>query len=79
MDDDVPRAKLMLETFTDYLRASLGSLRRTDATLGGELDLVGHYLELMVTRMEDRLSYSVVCDPNLRDAALPPFLLQPQG
>ena len=77
MDDDVPRAKLMLETFTDYLRASLGSLRRTDATLGGELDLVGHYLELMVTRMEDRLRYTVVCDPNLRDVALPPFLLQP--
>ena len=77
MDDDVPRAKLMLETFTDYLRASLGSLRRLDATLGAEMDLVGHYLELMKTRMEERMQYKVLCDPNLRNVAMPPFLLQP--
>ncbi|MBC7619552.1 MAG: sensor histidine kinase [Candidatus Saccharibacteria bacterium] len=77
MDDDVPRAKLMLETFTDYLRASLGSLRCLDATLDAELELVTHYLELMKTRMEVRLQYSVVCDPNLRDVVMPPFLLQP--
>jgi signal transduction histidine kinase len=77
MDDDVPRAKLMLETFTDYLRASLGSMRRTEATLGGELDLVSHYLELMKTRMEERLRYTVECDPDVRDVAMPPFLLQP--
>ena len=77
MDDDVPRAKVMLESFTDYLRASLGNLRRLDATLGGELDLVGHYLELMKTRMEDRLQYSVHYDPHLRDVTMPPFLLQP--
>ena len=77
MNDDVPRAKLMLETFTDYLRASLGSMRRAEATLGGELDLVSHYLELMKTRMEERLRYTVECDPEVRDVALPPFLLQP--
>jgi signal transduction histidine kinase len=80
MDDDVPRAKLMLETFTDYLRASLGGLRRLDATLGAELDLVTHYLELMKTRMEDRLHYTVHCEPGLptlRDVHIPPFLLQP--
>ena len=77
MDDDVPRAKLMLETFTDYLRTSLGSLRRQDATLGAELDLVGHYLQLMKIRMEERMQYSLVCDPNLRDVVMPPFLLQP--
>ena len=77
MDEDVPRAKLMLETFTDYLRASLGSLRRLDATLGAELDLVGHYLELMKTRMEERMQYTVICDTNLRDVGMPPFLLQP--
>ena len=77
MDDDVPRAKLMLETFTDYLRASLGSLRRLDASLDAELELVTHYLELMKTRMEERLQYTVVCDPSLRDVVMPPFLLQP--
>jgi signal transduction histidine kinase len=77
MDDDVPRAKLMLETFTDYLRASLGSMRRTEATLGGELDLVSHYLQLMKTRMEERLRYTVECEPDVRDVAMPPFLLQP--
>ncbi len=77
MDEDVGRAKVMLETFTDYLRASLGGLRRLDANLGAELDLLGHYLALMKTRMEDRLQYSVQCDAALREFAMPPFLIQP--
>jgi two-component sensor histidine kinase len=77
IDHDAPKAKQMLESFTDYLRASLAGLRHEQATLGGELDLVQHYLGLLKTRMDDRLQFSIDCDSRLRDRALPPLLLQP--
>lgn len=77
MDTDTPRAKRMLDSFTDYLRASLGSLRRERGTLGDELDLVGAYLDLMQMRMEDRLRWEIQADIALREIPLPPLALQP--
>jgi hypothetical protein len=77
IDHDTPKAKQMLESFTDYLRASLTSLRVEQATLGGELDLVQHYLGLLKTRMENRLHFSICSPEALRDWRLPPLLLQP--
>ena len=50
---DAARAKHMLESFTDYLRASLGSLRQTHHTLGEELDLIDAYLRVVQVRMEE--------------------------
>lgn len=77
IDHDAAKAKRMLETFTDYLRCSLTSLRRERATLGSELDLVQAYLELLKVRMEDRLQFSIVGGSALRDAQLPSLMLQP--
>lgn len=77
IDHDAARARQMLEAFTDYLRSSLGSQRHDATTLGGELDLAQAYLSLLKTRMEDRLRFSLACEPALRDARLPPLLLQP--
>jgi signal transduction histidine kinase len=77
IDHDAPRAKQMLESFTDYLRSSLTSLRHEEASLGNELDLAQAYLGLLQTRMEDRLQFSITGDPALRAAQLPPLLLQP--
>ena len=77
MDEDTPRAKRMLETFNDYLRSSLSSLRRDDATLGSELELLHNYLELMQFRMEDRLRFRFDFDGVDRNARIPPLLLQP--
>jgi signal transduction histidine kinase len=77
IDHDTAKAKQMLESFTDYLRSSLTSLRREDATLGSELDLAQAYLGLLKTRMEDRLQFSIECEPPLRGAKLPPLVLQP--
>ena len=77
MDHDTARARRMLESFTDYLRSSLGALRRSEATLGDELDLVDAYLNLMQMRMEDRLHYEIRADIALREASLPPLALQP--
>ena len=77
MEADPPRARHMLETFVDYLRASLGRLRRTGHTLGHELDTVQAYLQLLQIRMGDRLRYAIDVPAELLDASLPPLLLQP--
>jgi len=77
IDTDAPRAKHTLEALTDYLRASLGSLRGDDSTLGAELDLAGRYLQLMQSRMGERLRFEIAADDALRHAALMPLVLQP--
>ena len=77
MGRDMPRAKLMLETFTDYLRASLVQLRHTDSTLVAELAMVRSYLTLMQIRMEERLRFEIDASDDALAAALPPLLLQP--
>jgi signal transduction histidine kinase len=77
IDADAPRAKHMLEALTDYLRASLSGLRHDDSTLAVELDLAGRYLELMRTRMGERLRFEIDAEDSLRDAVLMPLVLQP--
>jgi len=77
MDVDPPRAKQMLEAFSDYLRAGLTQLRQVDTTLGAELDMSQTYLELLQIRMLDRLSFSIEASPEARAARLPTLLLQP--
>ena len=77
IDADAPRAKHMLEALTDYLRASLGGLRHDDSTLAVELDLARRYLDLMRTRMGERLRFEIVADDALRQARLMPLVLQP--
>ena len=77
VDADAPRAKQMLEALTDYLRASLGGLRHDDSTLAAELDLGRRYLELMRTRMGDRLRFEIDADGALAGARLMPLVLQP--
>jgi signal transduction histidine kinase len=77
IDADAPRAKHMLESLTDYLRASLVSLRHDDSTLAAELDLAGRYLDLMRTRMGERLRFEIDVDDSVRQAAMMPLVLQP--
>ena len=77
IDIEPQRAKLMLESFTDYLRATLTNLRQTQGTLDGELGLAEAYLRLMQLRMEDRLQLRIEAGDDARAAALPPLLLQP--
>jgi hypothetical protein len=77
MESDTPRAKLMLESFVDYLRSSLGGMRKADHTLGDELGLVEAYLRVIKIRMEDRLQYTIAVPDDLRSLELPALTLQP--
>jgi hypothetical protein len=77
MDHDTQRAKLMLEAFTEYLRASLSQWRSADSTLGAELDMARSYLLLLQIRMDERLRFVIEADEQARAAIVPPLLLQP--
>ena len=77
MDHDLPKARRMLASFTDYLRASLGTLRSEHSAVANELDLAQSYLQLLQGRMEDRLQFSITADDQARQQPLPPLLLQP--
>ena len=77
IDAEPQLAKRMLESFTDYLRATLARLRQDETTLGAELDLADAYLRLLQLRMEDRLQFSIDADEQARRALLPPLMLQP--
>ena len=70
-------AKLMLENFIAYLRASLANTRDTESTLGGEFKLMEHFLALLQIRMGDRLQVSTMLPSDLAFVNIPPMLLQP--
>ena len=77
IDFDPDRAKLMLERFTDYLRASLGQLRGDSTTLAQEFAMLEAYLGLMQLRMGERLRVRLDLAEDLAGFELPPLLVQP--
>ncbi len=77
IEADPPRARTMLESFVDYLRASLSGLGRQTHTLGDELAVVEAYLRVVQTRMDDRLAYAIDVPEALRSRHLPPLSVQP--
>ena len=66
VDSGSPQASPVLRSLIAYLRAAVPLLHDPVATLGQEVGLVRAYLELMHTRMPDRLRYELRVD----DAAL---------
>jgi len=77
LEADPPRARAMLEAFSDHLRAGMGQLRVQETTLGAELDMAANYLRLLQIRMGPRLRFAVDAGQDARTALLPPLLLQP--
>jgi signal transduction histidine kinase len=74
---DPLRASDMIDCLVDYLRASIPRLRSSggsEATLGGQLDIVRAYLGLMAARMP-RLQWSVQADAELLALPCPPLML----
>lgn len=75
--DAEPRAaKGMIERLIALLRASAASASgRT--TLGGQLDLLGAYLDILTMRLGSRLDWRIDVPASLRALDVPPMLLQP--
>jgi len=70
-----PRAVPVFRSLIDYLRAALPQLHQKAATLGDEEGLVRAYLELMLMRMPDRLTFAIDIEPPLRSMPFPPMAL----
>lgn len=71
-------ARQMLHQLSELLRRSLASQDVREVSLGDELELMARYLDIQKMRFGERLSAQIeVPDPTLRDAAVPPLLLQP--
>ena len=72
---DPVQGKGMLHSLTGYLRGALPQMRESDSTLGRELTLASAYLDVVRTRMGERLDVSVAVPEALRPAHLPPMML----
>ncbi len=77
IDYEPTKARHMLESFIEYLRATLDASRRTQGTLGDEVAMLQRYLQLMQVRMGSRLHTEWDIDPGLLKQPLAPLLLQP--
>jgi LytS/YehU family sensor histidine kinase len=70
-----PRADDILDNLIDYLRAAVPRLNDRATTLGEELQLVQAYLELMRTRIPDRLQFTLRADESAYPLYCPPLTL----
>ncbi|MFK4444526.1 signal transduction histidine kinase [Caballeronia udeis] len=76
---DPPRAQAMLDRLIAFLRATLDASRSGSGShsLSAEFARIGDYLELMQTRMGNRLSTRLDLPDDLAGLPVPPLLLQP--
>jgi LytS/YehU family sensor histidine kinase len=77
MYDDPAAADEMLSRVADLLRRSLATAERAEVALQEELTLLEDYAALMQVRFGPALRFTIDVPEHLRDALLPPFLLQP--
>lgn len=77
MYEDVGRADRMLQRLCDFLRSTLRLPESPLVPVSTELALVHQYLDVMQSRLEDRLQFDIDCDPNAEASRLPALLLQP--
>jgi two-component system LytT family sensor kinase len=77
MYEDVDRADLMLERICTFLRSTMRSPDSPLDSIANEPLLATQYLEIMQTRLESKLVYSIQCDPNAEAIQIPTLPLQP--
>lgn len=77
MYEDVDRADLMLERICTFLRSTMRSSDSPLDSIANELVLARQYLEIMQTRLENKLVYSIRCEPGAEATRIPALLLQP--
>ena len=74
---DPPRAEVLLEHLSTFLRSSLSRSREARGTLGEELELVSDYLQIVGIRLGTRLRWSIDADDEILQHGFPIMLLQP--
>jgi LytS/YehU family sensor histidine kinase len=76
-DQNTRDASRMLELLSGVLRQVLQSERRQQVTLDEELRFIEKYLAIEQVRFSDRLRVKWSIEPEVRDALVPEFILQP--
>lgn len=71
------QAEAMIERLSDFLRSTLGAEPGEMVRLEDEFEMLGSYLDVESVRFGDRLQTRISLPAELRDIAIPPFLLQP--
>lgn len=75
---DPPTAKEMVVKLRELLGASLASEDAREVRLEEELEFIARYFDIQKMRFGDKLTTAIhLSEPQLRDAAIPPLLLQP--
>jgi two-component system, LytTR family, sensor kinase len=77
MHRDVQAADAMLSRLGDLLRHTLQRGERQEVSLGEELAVLDHYIQISRERFKDRLAVETQISPEARDALVPFFVLQP--
>ncbi len=77
LEENPRRARRVLGRLADLLRGSLRTDGPQEVPLSHEMDLVSAYLEVEQERFGKRLAVAVEMAPDVADAAVPSFLLQP--
>jgi signal transduction histidine kinase len=77
MYEDLGRADRMLERICDFLRSALRLPESPMVSVSTELALARQYLEVMKARLEERMTFEIVCDKHAEMAQVPALLLQP--
>ena len=72
---DPARAERMADELSDFLRASLKSLRDEFTTVEEDIRLVEAYLQIAAIRMGTRLAVDVHVDPAVSKTRIPPMML----
>ncbi|WP_067066442.1 sensor histidine kinase [Roseateles chitosanitabidus] len=80
IETDPPRASQMQKNLIALLRASMPTMRETNATgvrdLGREMAVIRPYLEILQVRMEERLVSRIDVPDGLLSAEFPPMMIQ---
>ena len=74
---DYAEADAMLAKLSEFLRATLSADPEGLIPVEDELATLQHYLEIESIRFGDRLEVEFACAPDLHNALLPSFVLQP--
>ena len=77
IEKDPVKSKHLLESLTEFLRATLKRSSEKGQDLDNEISLIHYYLEIMKTRIGQRLDYTIHKQAEVGNCVFPPLLLQP--
>ena len=77
IEKDPQTSKKLLESLTDFLRATLKRSTDSHQSLQDEINLIQDYMDIFKLRIGKRLEYNINLDDEVMGCVFPPLLLQP--